>query len=139
MGRVRRWPRERLRRFVLEYENRCAHCPPYPLLEAARIELARRRGGGTLDWRCRVSGPDGGAVTVTVTLPVGLTATELHDAALAQVRPRHGPRAQVQVLAVDDGDPAPANPAAPTCRDGGRVHRPGCCRPARPALSDQRG
>lgn len=145
VGQVRQWSTERLRRFLRECDTPCELCSPYPLLEAARIELARRRGGGALDWRCRVSGPDGDARTMTVALPVGLAPAQLHAAALVQARRRHGPRVQVQVLAVDDGHGAPEHPAAPAagartpvCRGGGRVPRCGCRRPAGPAIGEAR-
>ncbi|MFF0284488.1 hypothetical protein ACFYSW_29880 [Rhodococcus aetherivorans] len=149
VGRVRRWSSERLRRFVRECDAPERSGAPYPLLEAARIELPRRCGGGELTWRCRVTGPDGGAVAMTVVLPVRLTAAQLHDAALAQARQRHGPRAHVQVLAVDDADGAPELPASPdlplpgvtasAIGRGGRSHRSECGRPADTTFSPSAG
>ncbi|MFE2124471.1 hypothetical protein ACFW9U_27935 [Rhodococcus aetherivorans] len=150
VGRMRRWSTGRLRRFLRECDVPCALCFPDPALEVARIELARRRDGGTLDWRCRVTDPDGHARTMTVPLAVGLTPTQLHAAALTRARRRHGPGVQVQVLAVDDEPGAPQQPPAsgaaaaaagaraPTGHAGRRVHRCGHRRPTAPALVEAR-
>lgn len=102
---VRRWPTERLARYVAEHT--ATHDPGRPSgpVEVARTELARRRAGGTFDWTCRVvnaADPHLPARQLTVTLPTGVTEAQVRAAALARARRRYGPHAEVEDIQVGD-------------------------------------
>lgn len=105
---MRRWPTEVLARYVAEHEDLPDSAVPNRTLDRARIELARRRPRGTLEWICRIEDPTApGSVPdrLIMTLPTGLTDEQVRTAARAVARRRYGP--QVQVCAVQVCDTAP--------------------------------
>lgn len=95
---VHRWSTEHLVRLVDQSTTHDATvgCGP---VEAARIELARRRAGGTFDWMCLVedpADPDHRTESLILSLPTGVTEEQVRSEALARARARYGPRVVVR-------------------------------------------
>ncbi|MDM7491209.1 hypothetical protein QYS60_02035 [Rhodococcus sp. GXMU-t2271] len=101
---VHRWSDEHLDRLV--EENPTDAVPERSeQVHAARIELARRRDGGTFDWTCLVedpTDPDRRLDPLVLTLPTGVTEEQVHTALLARARVLYGSHVLIRHICARD-------------------------------------